>query len=428
MGVHVTFVRSCDLDEWTTEQLLLMKLSGNGNAKDFFKKHGVTEAQMASEKKYSTKAAQEYRRHIARLIQEQQHAGAAGPHSPSREAIHGGGGAAGEPPAWSPSTGLDSLIQSMSQQNLSSLGGSTPPSVPVTTPSPRVEKPVEAPPAPQPVSDGLDEVPDEDREEAAELREALATAASNAVVQAKAPAATGTLKITLGGAADGADAAATAGAKPKPGGMMRKPMSSASAARRPVAKKLTSEGSGAGAVTLESFEATERRLERAAAASSSAPATAAAGSGPATAATAGSSRIAAAYSEAVAPEAPSIYRSAPAPAPGSLGTKTAGSSAASGKASTPSGGLSAAESRLARDKYAGSKSISSDDFFGSSAEEAAQRERLGKLTALRGAAGISSDMLRGDGAGGGADDEDDGLAIDIAAVGRWTSDLIKRIG
>lgn len=46
MGVHITFVRSCDLDEWTQDQLDIMKVSGNGNALAFFKKHGVTEAQM----------------------------------------------------------------------------------------------------------------------------------------------------------------------------------------------------------------------------------------------------------------------------------------------------------------------------------------------------------------------------------------------
>lgn len=46
MGVHVTFVRSCDLDEWTQEQLDTMKASGNANATQFFKKHGVTDSQM----------------------------------------------------------------------------------------------------------------------------------------------------------------------------------------------------------------------------------------------------------------------------------------------------------------------------------------------------------------------------------------------
>jgi ADP-ribosylation factor GTPase-activating protein 2/3 len=46
MGVHITFVRSCDLDEWTNEQLETMRISGNGNARNFFKKHGVTDEQM----------------------------------------------------------------------------------------------------------------------------------------------------------------------------------------------------------------------------------------------------------------------------------------------------------------------------------------------------------------------------------------------
>ena len=40
------YCRSCDLDEWTQEQLDIMRLSGNGNAREFFKKHGVTDAQM----------------------------------------------------------------------------------------------------------------------------------------------------------------------------------------------------------------------------------------------------------------------------------------------------------------------------------------------------------------------------------------------
>lgn len=78
MGVHITFVRSCDLDEWSVEQLQIMRLSGNDNARSFFKKHGVTDAQMMSEKKYKTKAAQEYRRHLQKLVESESLADDAG--------------------------------------------------------------------------------------------------------------------------------------------------------------------------------------------------------------------------------------------------------------------------------------------------------------------------------------------------------------
>lgn len=41
MGVHITFVRSVELDEWTPEQLKTMQLGGNGNAASFFRNNGV---------------------------------------------------------------------------------------------------------------------------------------------------------------------------------------------------------------------------------------------------------------------------------------------------------------------------------------------------------------------------------------------------
>jgi ADP-ribosylation factor GTPase-activating protein 2/3 len=43
MGVHLTFVRSVDLDEWTQRQIDAMRIGGNDNAKKFFKKQGVTD-------------------------------------------------------------------------------------------------------------------------------------------------------------------------------------------------------------------------------------------------------------------------------------------------------------------------------------------------------------------------------------------------
>ena len=128
MGVHITFVRyylvrvafllmlshrSCDLDEWTHEQLEIMRLGGNDNARSFFKKHGLTDSQMNSEKKYKTKAAQEYRRHLLKLLEGESH-----PHV-SEEAVSDAKVDVVE-------SGLDGLMLSVSSStdNLRSLGTS----------------------------------------------------------------------------------------------------------------------------------------------------------------------------------------------------------------------------------------------------------------------------------------------------------------
>ena len=68
MGVHLTFVRSCDLDEWTQEQLDAMTLSGNHNAKVFFQKYGVSDAEMKSESKYKHRGAIEYKKYLMKLV------------------------------------------------------------------------------------------------------------------------------------------------------------------------------------------------------------------------------------------------------------------------------------------------------------------------------------------------------------------------
>jgi ADP-ribosylation factor GTPase-activating protein 2/3 len=69
MGVHLTFVRSVDLDEWTQRQLDCMTLGGNGNAREFFRKHGFTELYGAkAEKKYKSKAAVAYKAELEKLV------------------------------------------------------------------------------------------------------------------------------------------------------------------------------------------------------------------------------------------------------------------------------------------------------------------------------------------------------------------------
>ena len=69
MGVHTTFVRSVDLDEWTQRQIDAMRLGGNANAREYFRKHGLTDMNTQIEKKYKSKAAQSYRKVLGDLVE-----------------------------------------------------------------------------------------------------------------------------------------------------------------------------------------------------------------------------------------------------------------------------------------------------------------------------------------------------------------------
>jgi ADP-ribosylation factor GTPase-activating protein 2/3 len=114
MGVHITFVRSCDLDEWSEDQLQIMRLGGNENGRTYFKKHGLTDAQMISEKKYKTKAAQEYKRHLQKLAEGE----AAGLLHDSHS------GDAADKKLEEVEVGIDGLLMSVSSNNLRSLATS----------------------------------------------------------------------------------------------------------------------------------------------------------------------------------------------------------------------------------------------------------------------------------------------------------------
>ena len=67
LGVHVSFVRSTNLDSWTPEQLKIMSFGGNSRAQNFFKQHGWTDGGKI-EAKYTSRAAELYRQILSKEV------------------------------------------------------------------------------------------------------------------------------------------------------------------------------------------------------------------------------------------------------------------------------------------------------------------------------------------------------------------------
>jgi len=67
LGVHISFVRSVNLDSWTPEQLKVMSFGGNGRGHTFFKQHGWND-EGKIESKYTSRAAELYRQLLAKEV------------------------------------------------------------------------------------------------------------------------------------------------------------------------------------------------------------------------------------------------------------------------------------------------------------------------------------------------------------------------
>ncbi|CCD11633.1 unnamed protein product [Trypanosoma congolense IL3000] len=67
MGVHISFMRSADLDSWKPEKALRMALGGNAAAASFFQQHGGA---ADSRQRYVTAVAQSYKSRLDRLVAE----------------------------------------------------------------------------------------------------------------------------------------------------------------------------------------------------------------------------------------------------------------------------------------------------------------------------------------------------------------------
>ncbi|KAI0028838.1 hypothetical protein K488DRAFT_57661 [Vararia minispora EC-137] len=72
MGVHISFVRSTNLDSWQLNQLRTMKVGGNQSATEFFTRHGGSALLLDSDvkKKYSSRTAELYKEELARRVKE----------------------------------------------------------------------------------------------------------------------------------------------------------------------------------------------------------------------------------------------------------------------------------------------------------------------------------------------------------------------
>ncbi|WOH09206.1 hypothetical protein DCAR_0728662 [Daucus carota subsp. sativus] len=67
LGVHVSFVRSTNLDSWTPEQLKMMSFGGNNRAQVFFKQHGWNDGGKI-EAKYTSRAAELYKQLLSKEV------------------------------------------------------------------------------------------------------------------------------------------------------------------------------------------------------------------------------------------------------------------------------------------------------------------------------------------------------------------------
>ncbi|KAJ5915211.1 hypothetical protein N7454_011106 [Penicillium verhagenii] len=68
LGVHISFVRSTNLDQWQWEQLRVMKVGGNESATKYFQSHGGSAALASkdSKVKYTSNAAVKYKEELKR--------------------------------------------------------------------------------------------------------------------------------------------------------------------------------------------------------------------------------------------------------------------------------------------------------------------------------------------------------------------------
>lgn len=321
---------------------------------------------MQSEKKYKTKAAQEYRKHIHKIqLEESGHGSTHASSSP--EAPHA--------PVDSVTTGLDRMMLSFSQKEEDTSSNST---VPVTVfsslpvPTEAAQTPTSTPTPPPQAKGALD------------VSNALSAPSDS---EAPAQPLVGTLQEE--------DAGTNGLSQQQLMKQLLGKKGKSSAAKASGARKLGVTSSE----KLESFEAVERRrqqqlqeeADRKLALTLQAQESGGSGNGEGSSGAdfelTSTGRVAAALSEE---SASSKYRNSPSSSSASAAA-TSSIYRNSSSSSSSSAAAAANESRLARERYGSQKGISSDQFFGRDQEDD-ERARL-RLQQLSGSSSISSDMI-----------------------------------
>ena len=130
LGVHISFVRSLNMDSWSDKQQARMRAGGNTALRNYFRQCGMPEEYNRGggpivRDKYHTKAAEAYREHMSRLERGEPSSLTPVPWEVVKvqvaaEKKMAGFGSQPEPPPDAGMAGLDSLMGS-----LSSLGSAT---------------------------------------------------------------------------------------------------------------------------------------------------------------------------------------------------------------------------------------------------------------------------------------------------------------